>query len=175
MRTLFLTLTLIILTSQDIVLAQSNSLNATEYANLKFDNVAIQNIIDTNGNQNMMQALFDNSLIVEKGFNDAVDHWIKFTINSMCIEFYNGIQNGSTIKYDLASIDFENSSPKLSLKNKVIKIGDNVNTLSNFNSRTVNGKKIYTFDLNNYDTYVFIYVSLATNKIVKIGYNGNLL
>ena len=57
----------------------------------------------------------------------------------------------------------------------MIKIGDNVNTLSNFNSRTVNGKKIYTFGLNNYDTYVFIYGRLGKNKIVKIGYNGNLL
>ena len=174
MRTLFLTLT-IMLNTHDILLAQSNSLNATEYSNLKFDNVAIQDIIDTNGNENMMQVLFKNSLIVKKGFNDAVDHWIKFTIDSMCIEFYNGVQNGSAINYDLASIDFENSYPKLSLKNKLIKIGDNVNTLSNFKSRTVNGKKIYTFGLNNYDSYVFIYVSLATNKIVKIGYNGNSL
>lgn len=172
-KTLFLAIVLIAQACSAV--AQNNILSVAEYSNLKFDNVSIQDIIDTNGSTSTMQSLFNNTLTIEQGFNDAVEHWIKFTKNSICIEFYNGIQNDSVISYDLANIEIEGNSSVLSVKNKQIKIGENGNLLSDLNSRTINGKKIYILGLNNYDSYAYVYVDISTNKIIEIGYNGNLL
>ncbi|MDO5968369.1 hypothetical protein Q4Q35_00980 [Flavivirga aquimarina] len=74
-----------------------------------------------------MQSLFNNSLTIEQGFNEVVEHWIKFTKSSICIEFYNGIQDGSVITYDLASIEIEGNSSVLDVKSKQLKIGDSGN------------------------------------------------
>lgn len=172
-KTLFLAIILIAQTY--CAVAQSNSLSAAEYSNLKFDNVSIQDIIDTSGNTSTMQSLFNNALTIEQGFSEAVEHWIKFTKNSICIEFYNGIQEGSVITYDLGSIEIEGNSSVLDVKSKQLKIGDSGNLLSGLNSRTVNGKKIYGFGFNSYDSYAYVYVDISSNKIIEIGYNGNLL
>lgn len=171
-RIILLGLTLMI---SSVILAQRNSLSTSEYSNLKFDNVAIQDIINTNGATNAMQSLFNNTLVVEKGFNDAVEHWIKFSTNSICIEFYNGVKNGSITTYDLANIDVQKNTSKLRVKNKQIKLGDSGATLSSFNSRSLPNEKIYTFGLSNFDSYAYIHVNKSSNKVTKIGYNGNLL
>ena len=154
--------------------AQSNALNETEFNNVIFNGVSIQDVIDTNGSTSMMQSLFGNDLIVENGYSEALEYWVKFSTNAICIEFYNGMQNGSAIVYDLASIEFKNSNSELYIKNKSIMLGDSGNVLSGLNSRTVEGKRVYTFQLNDYDSYVYVYVDIASNKVIKIGYNGNL-
>lgn len=161
--------------TSNLFFAQTNNLSQLEYSKLKFDNVSIQSIIDTKGDIIKMQSLFNNSLTIEKGFNDSVEYWIKFNKNSMCIEFYNGIKTGNVILYDLANIEIENHLSVLSVKNNQFKIGDSGNIASGLNLRSVNNNKIYTFRLNNYDSYAYVYVDKLSNKIVKIGYNGNLL
>lgn len=153
--------------------AQINNLSENEY--IKFDSVKVVDISGTNGDVSEMQNLFNNTLKVEKGFNDAVEHWIKFSTSSLCLEFYNGVEENSKIIYDLASIDVENNSSSILIKGKEIKIGDNESLLSNLNSRNVNGQKIFSFSANNLDEYAFIYVDISTRKVIKIGYDGNLL
>lgn len=122
-----------------------------------------------------MQNLFNNDLTVEQGYSEAVEFWIDFSTNSLSVKFYNGIQENSEITYDLASIEILNNSSKLFIKEKVIKIGDSQSMLSGLNSRIVNNQKIFTFSANNIDEYVFIYVDILSGKIIKIGYDGNLL
>lgn len=169
-------ITLIIISSFSFSLnAQINYLTDIEYSNIKFDGVSIMDISSSKGTISIMQNLFNNDLTVEQGYSEAVEFWIDFSTNSLSVKFYNGIQENSEITYDLASIEILNNSSKLFIKEKVIKIGDSQSMLSGLNSRIVNNQKIFTFSANNIDEYVFIYVDILSGKIIKIGYDGNLL
>lgn len=169
-------ITLLILLSFNQIFSQKNILTNQEYSNIKVDNVLLEAIIDTNGNESQMQSLFGNILIVEKGFNDAVEHWIKFntTNNSLCIEFQNGISAGVNIKYDLASIETENDSSSFYIKGKTITVGSNSSILSNSQVRSYQGKKMMIFSLEDFDSYIYFNIDPVSNIITKIGYNGNL-
>lgn len=155
--------------------AQMNNLSQSEYLNVKFDGVRVADISNTKGNVDEMQNLFNNNLTIERGYSDAIEHWIKFSTNSICVEFYNGVEENSVITYSLASIEIENTQSNLLIKGRTIKIGDNQSLLSNLNSRIINNKKVFTFLMGNLDEYSYIYVDTATGKVVKIGYDGNLL
>ncbi len=144
--------------------AQTNNVTLEEYSNIKIENVFLEEINNTNGNIALMQNLFQNTLTIEKGYNDAVEHWIKFSTNSLCIEFYNGIKVSSEIKYDLANIDLENNSSNIKIKNKIVKLGDNADVLGDSEIRTHNGGKIIIFSLPQQDPYIYI----LTQYLIKL-------
>lgn len=165
----------LILLSLGNIHSQSNILTSQEYSNIKFDNVLLEDIINTSGNTASMQNLFNNILTVETGYNEAIDYWIKFNANSICIEFYHGQSNSSEITYDLASIKVENNTSSLKIKGEVISIGDNANILSSSQIRTYGNKKMMLFRKENFDSYIYVYIDPTSNLITEIGYNGNLL
>ncbi|CAL2075766.1 exported hypothetical protein [Tenacibaculum sp. 190524A05c] len=155
--------------------AQINYLTANEFSKTKINNVNIIDISSTRGDVGEMQNLFSNSLTVKQGYSEALEFWIEFSTQSLSIKFYHGIQENSKILYDLGSIDILNSSSNIMLLEKTIKIGDDDSFLSNLNSRTFNNENIFTFTMHNIDEYIFIYVDNLSGKVIKIGYDGNLL
>lgn len=160
------------------VFAQTNELSSVEHSNLTFDGVSISDIIETYGNTDQMQNLFGNNLYIEKGKDDAVEYWVDFTNNSICIKFYNGKKfnrGANDVKYYLAEVVLLKTTSRFRIKNREIKIGDNVSRLSGFKYRTVENERVYTFASRNSDSYAYIYVNTNTNRITEIGYDGNLL
>ena len=155
--------------------AQRNDLTLIEYSNIKINNVIFQEISNTDGDITLMQNLFGNEFTVESGYNDAIDYWIKFSTNSLCIEFYHGKENNSTIKYDLANVQIVSSGSNFTIKGHIITIGDSINVFSNSQTRTYGGKKMLLFGKQDFDSYIYIRVNPTSNLITKIGFNGNLL
>jgi len=167
-------MTLMISFSFVSITAQTNELILEDYSSIKVNNVLFKEIQNTYGDITLMQNLFGNTFTVKSGYDDAIDNWITFSTNSLHIEFWQGIDSGLGMKYDLAKIRIKNNSSNFTIKNQVVTIGNSINSFGNINILTYdNGTKKIIFSGN--DEYFSIKFNLSTSIITEIIYNGNLL
>lgn len=146
--------------------AQHNKLNDNElFKGIKFNDISLEKIMNTNGDYNKLKVLFSNNLIFKPnntGFVSGKDFWS----NDLYLNFEDERDNGS---YDLAYIEVTKPSAKVTVRGKTYNIGDDINKFLGLKIHTYKGEKIIIFtDGDTGSTSLSFNIDKITNKVSSI-------
>ena len=147
--------------------AQLNELTQTEFNNIKFNNVTLKSIIDTNADLTKMKMLFGNDLLY-KEVNDILIYK-QYWNDNLDINFNSDTNNN----YHLSDINVYNPLVNITVKGIIVKIGDNKSVFGNnvvINVNKGDNSIVFIDALTDAATLAFK-IDKATNKIVSIELN----
>jgi len=160
-------LIILMLTISSLAKCQNaNIITSVEYENIEINNIKLIDIRNTLGIQKNIESLFGKANKIEKD-DDPIYGGEIFSIAFN----YNGL-NLSFSEKELSSFYITNDYSNISIKGKLLTIGDNINKLGNviFNTDNDNSKSIIFMKCEGCNSFIFIDFDQSTKAITKIGY-----
>jgi len=160
MKKIHLIITVIFISSYSCK-AQLNTLNRTEYYNIKINDVTFQSLYDTNGDEASMKALFgsdllyhyENDILIRKEFWKTGVYYFDF--NSDEGDYYVP-----------TNIDIESSSTTITVKGISVKLGDDKSIFGSLLLNTNTNSIIFVSETGT--SSLAFKIDPFTNKIIKI-------
>lgn len=150
--------------------AQLNELTQTEFNNIKFNNVTLKSILDTNADLTKMRMLFGNTLLSQSNTTGPYlgrDFWNE--------NIYFNYEENSDVSndYNLTNIQIKSSFVNISVKGIIVKIGDNKSVFGNnvvINTNNGDNSIVFIDSLTGAAALAFK-IDKATNKVVSVEFN----
>jgi len=146
---------------------QINFLSTSDYENILIDGVNWMDIAETHGDIDKIQAIYGNSIKYEEKTEPSLIRY--FYTDS----FYLLFQSDSDVATDyyLDGFRIENNLSNITIRGKIITIGDDISKLGLVKINTdKDGNKGIIFALENDNSSIFIEFDQNTNKITGIQY-----
>jgi len=152
--------------------AQLNELTQTEFLNIKFSNVTLDQIYGTEGDINQMKALFGNDLLTEAnttGPSLGRDFWN----NNIYLNFEDDSNTGN--QYSPTNIQVKNASVSVTVKGVTAKLGDDKSVFANnkaINTHVGSNNTIAFIDKLTGSALLIFKIDEISNKIIEITFNA---
>ncbi|MEE9406690.1 MAG: hypothetical protein V3V28_01320 [Polaribacter sp.] len=146
-----------------------NNLTETEYNNIKINNINWQTISDTKGNATEIRNLLGDGLMNTQGAEPSLH--IEFWNDSKGIYLYFEENNPNIVNdYILHDFTISNNQSSITVKGKIITIGDDISLLGN-EQINVSGTDI-SFSTNYTDDILMIKFDSRSKEITSIEYTS---
>ncbi|MEH6407724.1 MAG: hypothetical protein V7767_10605 [Leeuwenhoekiella sp.] len=145
-----------------------NILSTTEFSQIRVSNYLLSSIKESNGSKQAIQNLLSNSYSYKEYNEPEMSKEYSDSLKNLKMLFEDRMEAGNN--YELAFLEITGPQSTLTLKNKRIRVGDNISLLGAINTNRIDGRKVAFFQVPGRDESFSIYTD-SKGVISKIEYN----